>query len=70
MSPWCGEPIVVYEIRAIIECPNTRWEITPSDHVWSKVGKNLYDAFEGEKRFYIKDEPIDITYNNPFSNKL
>tara|TARA_Y100001938_G_C7794371_1_gene284067 strand:- start:227 stop:433 length:207 start_codon:yes stop_codon:yes gene_type:complete len=58
--------IIVYEIRAIVQCPKTRWEITPSDNVWTKVGKDLFDIFDGEKKSYAKSLPNDINYNNPF----
>ena len=58
--------IMVYEIKAIVECPKTRWEITPSDNIWTKVGKDLFDIFEGEKKSYPKPIPDNIIYNNPF----
>jgi len=61
---------MVYEIRAIVQCPKTRWEITPSDAVWTKVGKELFDNFEGDKKSYTKPIPNDIKYNNPFKNKI
>jgi hypothetical protein len=61
---------MVYEIRAIVQCPKTRWEITPSDNVWTKVGKELFDNFEGEKKSYSKLIPDDINYNNPFKKYI
>tara|TARA_B100000963_G_scaffold354033_1_gene369816 strand:- start:820 stop:999 length:180 start_codon:yes stop_codon:yes gene_type:complete len=57
---------MVYEIRAIVECPKTRWEMIPSDNIWTKVGKDLFDNFEGEKKSYTKLILDDVTYNNPF----
>ena len=57
---------MVYEIRAIVECPKTRWEMIPSDHIWTKVGKDLFDNFEGEKKSYTKPILDDVIYNNPF----
>ena len=58
---------MVYEIRAIVECPKTRWEITPSDNVWTKVGKELFYNFEGEKKSYIKPVHDNIIYSNPLA---
>ena len=57
---------MVYEIRAIVKCPKTRWEMIPSDHIWTKVGKDLFDNFKGEKKSYTKPILDDVIYNNPF----
>ena len=38
----------------------------PSDNVWTKVGKDLFDNFKGEKKSYTKPILDDVIYNNPF----